>query len=146
MIELMLCHTCTKRLTCKQLCKNAEKYVNQNCKSQRESPYSPIPINEFGNTPLDNISHHVSKWTYSELAGYFIENAVNFPFITPLQNKVLKMKFFDGLTYKQIAQKLNGGCNPLTSIRLSVEDISYLIRSAKRTILHIYSKSKGGNV
>ena len=129
----MLCQDCPKKNTCTELCEKTEKYVNQDYKYLRELPCDENLI-EYLNYVIDK--------NWPELVSYFTEELVNFPFLTPLQNKTLHLFYFQGLTYKQIARHLNGGRNPSTANRLSVNAVDYQLRKARKEILRFYSISE----
>jgi DNA-binding NarL/FixJ family response regulator len=53
----MLCQECSKKLICKELCTEAEAYVDQDHVSQREKTiglpkYSKFPVDQVSNIPL----------------------------------------------------------------------------------------------
>jgi hypothetical protein len=94
----MLCQTCPKRPTCTRLCEKAEKYVSKDSISLREIPQPDISI--------DLISYHFDFIPTEEISSHFTEGLPNFHFLTPLQNKILGMFYFQGLTYAQIAVRV----------------------------------------
>jgi len=83
----MLCQNCTKRSTCKELCPDAERYVGQDeVTSTREV------INSDGDVSEIYISRPSEEW----------------PKVTKSKKELIfLMRFEDGLTHHQIAEKLN---------------------------------------
>ena len=125
----MLCQDCSKKNTCTELCEKTEKYVNQDYKYLRELPCDENLI-EYLNYVIDK--------NWPELVSYFTEELVNFPFLTPLQNKIIHLFYFQGLTYKQIARAMSGN----RKYKINREQVSYQLRSAKRRILQFFSISE----
>ncbi len=121
----MLCQTCKDRDTCTELCEPAERYVGQDHVSQRETPHEE--------TFLEWLQSNVSLYTYEELSGYFSEESVNFPCCTELQNRCLSLFYFEGLSYAEIAMKVN----------YRVHKVNYQIYSAKQRISKFFSIYRG---
>ena len=126
----MLCQDCTKRDTCTELCEDAEKYVNRDHVSQKEIIVSRIPESKGKNLPIDNAYYHAGA---NDLSSYFTESQVELSFLTPLQNKCLHLFYFEGLTYAEIAQRVN--CR--------VKVVDHCIYNARRKIRGISSKVTG---
>ena len=95
----MLCQDCKKKPTCTQLCNKAEKYVSRDHVSLRESQQS--------NVAIDLLSYHLSALCAGEVGSFFSSAPPFFPFLSPLQNKILGMFYFDGMSRKQIAMRVN---------------------------------------
>ena len=131
----MLCQECKKRDDCVALCAKAEKYSYQDWVYNREVYASE--------DTLDWIHLHISRHTWPEMATYFQENKVCFPFLSDVQNKCLSLFYFKGLTYKQIASRLSSANQHGVFLQLSSEAVSYQIRSAKRDILQFLTISRG---
>ena len=93
----MLCQDCKKKPNCVKLCPAAEKWVNQDHVALREIP-KPQWL-------LDRISIK-AKPAHRDLSNYFSHERVEFPFLTPIQNKILHLFYFEGLTYNEIAFKM----------------------------------------
>jgi hypothetical protein len=125
----MLCQECKKKPTCTKLCERAEKWVNQDHVSLRE-----IPKPEWLLARLNVKAKPPHKLPV--LQSYFSQEKINFPFLTPLQNKCLHLFYFEGLSYKQIARSLSGGKRKL---KINHTQVSYQIRSAKCQILQFSS-------
>ena len=128
----MLCRECSRRESCKSLCKKAEKYADQDYIYQRESTHP--------NYILEILSEKVSVYQLGEMASYFNEDSVNFPFLTKLQNKILKMFYFDGLSYREIAFRISGNRKGA----YSCDAVSWQLRLAKRKFTQIIPNYKGG--
>lgn len=107
------------------MCNGAEKWANQDHIAQRESP-KPEWL-------LDLLNVHVTLCKHKDIASYFQEYGLSFSFLPPLQNKILHLFYFQGLTYKQIAQHLSGG-HPYKKNNIRAKDVDHLIYSAKRKI------------
>jgi hypothetical protein len=122
----MLCQDCKKNPTCVQLCEKAEKYVDRDSVSLRESQQSDVA--------LDLLAYHLDEPGIPEMASFFAGGTPAFPFLTPLQNKILGMFYFDGLSRKQIAYRLSNQHRQLLST--SVE--SHLARARKKIRLVFY--------
>lgn len=103
----MLCQECSKRKNCVKLCAKAEASVNQDHVSQREKTYQQTPESGNMNAPLDNISVHISQWDFNNLSRSFVGDKLNIPCCTELENKILVMFYFRGLSYSQIAIRTN---------------------------------------
>ena len=121
----MLCQECKKKPTCTELCAKAEKYVNQDHVALREIPLSDIS--------LDLLSHHLKITPTEEVASYFTENEASFPFLTPLQNKLLTMFYFQGLSYTQIAMMTNR----------RVRTVESQLARARKKIAVFFSNNRG---
>ena len=144
----MLCQECSKKSECVELCQKAEKWVNSDHVSQRELIFSQIQEGEAGsirlNTALD-LANFYSTFNHSELSSYFTESEVCFPFLSDLQNKCLHLFYFQGLTYKQIAQHLSGGHpNNLNNIR--AVHVRYQLYWAKQSIIEHMFKNRGDKI
>jgi len=131
----MLCQECDKRERCKRLCERAERYVNQDYKSQRESCYPPVREWEDAtkNLPLDNISYHVAKSKSPWLPRSFPTFDEIKEIVTPLQYRCLKL-FCEGNSYAQIAKKVNR----------KVTTVTMQLHYSKQQIRKESSKSRGG--
>ena len=125
-----LCTNCSKRDNCVELCEKAERYVGQDHVSQREST-KPEWL-------LDLLRVHVTLHKHEDIASYFQEDSLSFDFLTPLQNKILYLFYFEGLTYKEIAFHLSNQYRQLSS-----SDVNYQIRSAKQRISQFLSDNRG---
>ncbi|MCP3684300.1 MAG: sigma-70 family RNA polymerase sigma factor [bacterium] len=119
------CEECKKRSDCTELCDRVEKYISQDYKYQRELAVSEQII--------DAISQGELIWP--GLTSYFHESAVNFPFLTPLQNRVLHQFHFEGKTYKEIAMAMSGN----NKYRLSRNAVKGQIARARAKIRSIYT-------
>ncbi len=95
----MLCQECKKKTTCHKLCPQAEKYVNRDHVSQREFVQPEYM--------LELLDIHIKIDSHSDLASFLSESSINFPFLSPLQNKTLSLFYFGGLSYAEIAWKLH---------------------------------------
>jgi hypothetical protein len=124
----MLCQSCKKKPTCVSLCAKAEKYANKDYVDLRESPQEIIP--------LDLLSHHLDLIPAEDIASYFTEGKPNFPFLTELQNTILQMFHFQGLSYKKIAFRLSGH-NKLSLSPKAVERQLARARAEIRGVFHI---------
>lgn len=139
----MLCQECSRRESCKFLCKKAEKYARRDHVAQRERTVSIIRANTNANLNLPEDNHaQIYPYSWKQLASYFSEDSLNFLFLTKLQNKILKMFYFDGLSYGEIARALSGGWN---NRGINQDSVSWQLRYAKRRIIQISSKSEGRN-
>jgi hypothetical protein len=129
----MLCQDCKKHPTCVQLCEKAEKYVDRDSVSLRESQQSDVA--------LDLLAYHLDEPGIPEMASFFAGGTPAFPFLTPLQNKILGMFYFDGLSRKQIAFRMSGH-NKFSLSPIAVE--SHLARARKkiRLVFSIYEHTK----
>lgn len=103
----MLCQECKKRDKCVKLCPEAEKYVNRDRVSQRESCHEDYV--------LDWLNLHVSPHPFSALVSFWQEDNLNFPFLSPLQNKCLHLFYFEGLSYVEIAFRLSNQYRQVSS-------------------------------
>jgi len=119
----MLCQECSKKPNCTELCEETEKYVSQDHVAQRESP-KPEWL-------LDALSVHVTLHRHPDIVGYFQESGLDFKGLTPLQNKILHMFYFDGLSYKQIARALSGN---RSKTKINQSDVRYQLHSGKQLI------------
>ena len=146
----MLCQECPKKESCVELCEKAEKWVNKDHVSQRELTFPQVTDGERGkvrlNLLLDLADFH-SAFKHSELSSFFNESKVDFPFLTPLQNKCLHLFYFQGLTYKQIAHQLTyserigyGRTN------FSQTQVKYRLKRAKQLIRAHLFKNTGGRI
>ncbi len=133
----MLCQDCPKKPTCIELCERAEKYVNKDYISLRESTHLEWM--------LDLLSVHVKVIHHNEIKTYFTSENVSFPFLSDLQNNCLHLFYFEGLTYKEIAFRLSIANQYGVYLKLSSEGASYQLRSAKHQILQSYIENKGIN-
>jgi hypothetical protein len=125
----MLCQTCKKKPTCESLCPKAEKYVNKDYVALRESPQ--------GSISLDLLSYHLDLTPAEDIASYFTDGKPNFPFLTPLQNTILEMFHFRGLTYKEIAFYLSGNGRKERLTYLAVKSQLARARAEIRSFLYI---------
>lgn len=109
--------------------------------SQRERTYPGVNEDENAqkNSVIDNINLYIGQHSLSDLASNFTEDSLNLPFLTKLQNRILKMFYFDGLSYKEIAFRISGNRKGA----YSCDAISWQIRLAKRRIIQFSSKVKG---
>ena len=133
----MLCQECSKKSECVELCLKAEKWINGDHVYQREQLFPHVRETWEGsvNPHLDNF-YCLNFYKQPEIASYFAEENVCFPFLSDLQNKCLHLFYFKGLTYKQIAMRVNR----------RVGKVRYRIYWAKQAIIeHIY-KSEGGKI
>ena len=122
----MLCQDCPKRETCTQICKRLERHLERFTHYQREV-IKP-------ETPLEYLNFHIYPLSYKELASYWWGGRPHFSFLSELQNECLYLFYFEGLTYKQIAQKVNR----------KVKTVDNCIYLAKKKILGTFSKGKEG--
>lgn len=122
----MLCQNCPKRDTCTEPCAALKRELKKHERYQREATTGSDDTLDFlVNNPL------VSPYDYEEMEGFFSsETEVNFPFLTPLQNKCLQLFYFEGKSYKQIAIHLSGN----TKTPLNNSQVKHQLRSAKRAI------------
>jgi len=74
----------------------------------------------------------VTSWT--DMASYYSEEAVNYPNLTPLQNKILYYQHFEGLTFAEIAQR----------VRKSKIAVKGQLQRAKAKLRSEFSKGKEG--
>jgi len=125
----MLCQDCKKKPTCVSLCPKAEKYVNKDHVSLRESPQP--------DTSLDLISYSLDTISHAEIVSYFSEGVVDFPFLTPLQNKILEMFYFRGFTYKQIARAISGN---RSSENKNQRAVKHRLTCARKEIVSFFYK------
>jgi len=131
----MLCQECPKKESCVELCLKAERWINKDHVSQREITFPNIGRENL-NTPLDNLNHHKTLHSLPELVSFFNEDNVNFPFLSGLQNKCLHLFYFQGLTYKQIAMRVNR----------RVKDVDNCIYRAKQLISrNLFYNERGEN-
>jgi DNA-binding NarL/FixJ family response regulator len=133
----MDCTKCKKYSTCTTLCKKAEKYVSQDHVSQREILLQPIQDRVKNdrrtarlNTPLE-LADLFEDVDLVQIASFFTEKKVDFPFLTPLQNKILHLFYFEGQSYAEIAMRVN--------IRVKAVD-NQLVRARKK-IKGFFSKN-----
>jgi len=89
------CTDCTKYSSCVSICDRIKPYINKDTKYQRE-----IPLPEH---VLEWLACNATYYTFNEYASYFNDESVNFPFLTPLQNRILYYFHFKGHNYKKIA-------------------------------------------
>ena len=144
---MSLCTQCPKRATCTSLCEEAEKYVNQDYRYQRESLYPPIRNREDAcfNLILDNINWHLnekpsaSQVTIKRLTSLFQGYDFNFPFLTPLQNKCLYLFYFEGLSYAKIAFQLSNQYRQVSS-----RAVKHQLARARKEIVAFFPKNEGG--
>jgi len=120
---MSLCGTCPRRDTCIELCPAAEKYVNQDHVSQRELPQPNEILDLFDNELL----------TYQEVASFFTESSLSFPFLSELENKCLYFFYFEGLSYKQITVKVN----------CKLKAVDHCLYRARKKIRGVFSIGKG---
>jgi hypothetical protein len=95
----MLCQDCGKRSECTFLCERAERYVDKDSVSLREILHQAVHMDP---SPLHDLI------LPEDIASYFTDGKPDFPFLTPLQNKILYMFHFQGLPYSQIAIRTSG--------------------------------------
>ena len=104
------CIECEKYENCTELCERVENYSNKDYISQREKTFPQVPnrSNSTKNLTLDNIAQHMRDVPQLvELSSYFTEEKVSFPFLSDLQNKCLHLFYFHGLSYTEIAMRVN---------------------------------------
>lgn len=131
----MLCQNCPKRDTCTEPCAALKRELKKHERYQREVTTGSDDILDFlANSPL------VSPYDYEEMEGFFSsETEVNFPFLTPLQNKCLQLFYFEGKSYKQIASSLSSANQHGVFVRLSSTQVRRQLHSAKRAIREHFS-------
>jgi hypothetical protein len=129
----MLCRDCKKHPTCVQLCEKAEKYVDRDSVSLRESQQSDVA--------LDLLSYHLDEPGIPEIASFFAGGTPAFPFLTPLQNKILGMFYFDGLSRKQIAFRISGNRKGALSCAAVKAHLSKA-RAEIRSVFSIYEHTE----
>jgi hypothetical protein len=127
----MLCQNCPKRNTCTEPCAALKRELKKHERYQREATTGSDDTLDFlVNNPL------VSPYDYEEMEGFFSsETEVNFPFLTPLQNKCLQLFYFEGKSYKQIAFQIAGNGRG----KLSYSQVRRQLHSAKRAIREHFS-------
>lgn len=142
----MLCQDCPKKETCTELCEKAERHIRKDHVSQREKIFPHIRESWESNLNphLDNFSYHLGLYNPSEISSYFTEESVNFPFLTPLQNKILHLFYFQGLTYKQIASRLSSANQHGVYVQLPSKAVDNQLVRARKEIQGFFSKNRGG--
>ena len=141
----MLCQECKKKSECVELCEKAEKWVNGDHVYQREQIFPHVREIWEGsvNSHLDNFSC-LNFYKQPEIASYFAEENVCFPFLSDLQNKCLHLFYFKSLTYKQIASCLSSANQHGVYLKLPSDKVKYQIKKAKQLIRAHFYKSEGG--
>ena len=139
----MLCQDCSKKPTCTELCPEAEKWVNKDHVSQRELTYPQVRNrnNASKNLPLDNLFYYLRGFPQSEVAEFFTEDNVSFPFLTSLQNKCLHLFYFGGCSYAEIAKRLSGN---RSKTKLNQSAVNQQLRKSRMKIIQFFSKVRGG--
>lgn len=121
-----LCERCVKRDRCTTLCAKAEKIVDRDHVSQHEKTFPKWTLEKLpGAFEMAN--------GFYDIASYFAEDKLNHPDLTEIQNKCLKHFVFDGLSYKEIAMRVNR----------RVRQVEYQIYSAKRRLSVLNSTVEG---
>jgi hypothetical protein len=101
------------------MCLKGWVYANKDYVSQREST--------MPNYIMEYIEAEHGKAPLQIFDNYFAEDKVCFPFLTDVKNKCLKLFYFDGLSYNQIAMRVN----------LPASKVKYQIYQAKRRIARV---------
>jgi predicted DNA-binding protein YlxM (UPF0122 family) len=133
----MPCQECQAKSSCKSLCSKAEKSVNQDHVSQRETCHSEID--------LDLLEAHVKPVPLVEVQSNNAEHELSFPFLTPLQNKILTLFYFKGLSYKEIAKCLSGG-HPSKMNNIRARSVERRLSTVKKKLCVFFSNSKEENI
>jgi len=133
----MLCQECPKKPQCKEACQELNEDLKKHERYQRETTISSDEILSFlANDP------DVFPYKYGEMVRFFLPGQpLNFKFLTPLQNKILHLFYFDGRTYKQIATNLSGGSGK-TKRQLNANVIRRQIYLAKQKIRNFFYNSR----
>ncbi len=126
------CEECKKRSDCVELCDRVEKYISQDYKYQRELTQPEWIMDWF----LGTVSTH----DVAEVVSYFNEKSVDFPFLSPLQNKILHLFHFEGKTYKEIARALSGN---KSKSKINQNAVKWQLQSARKKITSISPTSEG---
>jgi len=147
----MLCKSCNKKADCIMICPALDKDLRKRTRYQRETVVTALLTDEF----ISNCKNSAGKISEDphdafvnllsaigvfrilppfEVAGYFTEPGLNFPFLTGFQNKVLHLFYFEGKTYKQIARIVSG--NKFKGLRhgTNTQAIKNQLKSAKNKI------------
>lgn len=125
----MLCQECRKKDTCIELCERVKNWVDQDYVSQREL-VEPEWLLEWLNIKA------MPSYKWQEIISYFTDERVNFPFLTSIQNKILHLFYFEGLSYRKIARAMSGTPAKRKINHYEVKSQIYL---AKRQILNFSS-------
>lgn len=139
-----LCPNCPRWSRCVELCEAANRYVDQDYVSQRDQCYSTLPnFDKEGkatlNSDFEKIVNSESLFELSELVAYFTAEKLEFECLNQLQNKILHLFHFEGLTYREIAISLSGGKKKRS---ISESSVKQRLKRIKEKLRHYYSKSR----
>ena len=124
------CTECPKYSECTELCDRAEKYVDQDHIAQREVTFTEDFL---------ELLQIQSPFTWPEMASFFKAESVNFPPLTPLQNKILHLFYFEGLSYREIARAVSGN---RSKTKINQSAVDYQLRKARAEILRFSSTNR----
>lgn len=98
---------------CKRLCSIAEKYSYQGWVGPRKDRVKvnrngrrPARLVEDGLNPVEDNLSEIYPLSWGEMASWWTEEEVNFPYLDRLENKLLHLIHFEGKSYSEIAQHL----------------------------------------